>query len=228
MTAAFLLLAAAFCAQAAQKPAAEGIKALSLLPRSELAELKKLYDRYADVVAKRTAEGWRAGLESGDLIEHPQEARLPTRQLEEAAAKRSSELKRLSAERDKETSEPRAARLDAAIAAKQAELKKLRKQLARSQGTCADWSDMVWADLLKVEVEGWDLRDTQRSARPWHTATVACSPAGAPKPTVCLAFDPWRRGEPDVYEFFSWDDGSFEGRLPAEFFLHQLPESADS
>lgn len=226
------LAAAAFFAGAAAaapaKPAADAIKALSLLSRKELVQLRRLYERYSDLVSKRLDDDWRAGLESGELIEHPEEARLPVRQLEEAAVKRQAEFDALKKRRLQAVDQAEAERLDAALAAKAAEVKRLRWQLSRAKGTCADWSDAVWAELLKVGDGSWDLRDATRSARPWHTAAVACAPAGVESPTVCLALDPWKNGAPDVYDYLSWDQGSFEGKLPAEFLLHQLPEAAGS
>lgn len=209
-------------------PSEDAVRAISRLPRPALFDLRKLYERYAEVVYKRVEDGWRAGLESGELIEHPEEARLPVRQLEEAAVKREAELKRLEAGVAKAATQAEREQLEDSVSAKASELKKLKKQLARSKGTCADWSDVVWAELSKVRAPDWDLRDASREARPWHTAAVACSPAGSQTPTVCLAFDPWNTGSADVYDFDSWDQGSFDGRIAPEFFLHHLPEDSGS
>jgi hypothetical protein len=32
------------------------------------------------------------------------------------------------------------------------------------------------------------------------------------------------RGKPDVYAFAAWDANAVGGRIPADYFLHQLPE----
>jgi len=209
-------------------PADEDVREISLLSKPELVELRKLYGRYAELVQKRLDDGWRAGLESGELIEHPEEARLPGRQLEESVAQRETELQRLKDLKAKAKTMADADRLEEAVDDKTSELKKLRRQLARAKGTCADWSDAVWAELLKLKPQGWDLRDGPRQTRPWHTAAIACAPAGAEVPTICLAFDPWKNGAADVYEFDSWDQGSFDGRIAPEFFLHHLPEDEGS
>ncbi len=208
-------------------PSDEAMGSLARLPREDLLELRRLYERYDELVEKLSEDGWRSRLESGELIEHPDEAVWPARQIAEAADQRQKELDRLAARRAKARTQEDADGLDAAIAAKQAELKKLKRQLSREKGTCADWSDAVWAALTKVGAEDWDIRDGPRRARPWHTAAIACAPAGSDAPTVCLAFDPWRTGEPDVYDFYSWNDGSFDGRIAPEYFLHHLPEKDD-
>ena len=41
---------------------------------------------------------------------------------------------------------------------------------------------------------------------------------------VCLAFDPWEDGRPNVYAYSAWDESSPGGRFPAEYFLHGLPD----
>ena len=48
-----------------------------------------------------------------------------------------------------------------------------------------------------------------------------CAAAGR---TVCLVFDPWQRGQADVHEFGDWSRDIYAGRIPADFFLHELPE----
>ena len=116
----------------------------------------------------------------------------------------------------------------------------LRGALARSKGTCLDWSDLVWAELGRLKPEHWSVRDRERTARPFHTAAVLCSPSVLEQDTacadstpgrcleagrqVCLVFDPWQRGQADVYEFGAWNRDLFAGRVPADFFLHELPE----
>lgn len=192
-------------------------------PKPSLVELRRLYARYADVVQKRLEEGWRGGLLSGSLIESSGASELPARQLEEALKNRERELRLLEAESRKEGRTPAAEeRLSLRLKAKKIELRALRRDAQQPKGTCLDWSDEVWADLSRLELEDWSLRDETRETSPRHTAAVACTPAEEPE--VCLALDPWKRGEADVYEYHSWRRGSFEGRLPATFFLHQLPE----
>ena len=43
---------------------------------------------------------------------------------------------------------------------------------------------------------------------------------------VCLAFDPWTEGKPSVYAYRAWDAKEAGARIPAEYFLHGLPEKA--
>ncbi len=183
---------------------------LEARPREARYELGQLYWRYTELVNERLAQGWRAELLSGEIIEHQEEAILPIRQAEEALAKREAELKLLDGE---------------ALLAKDKEVKRARRRLKRSKGLSIDWSDAVWAELMKTPAGSWSISDLARTAQPRHTAAVVCTPPE--KPELCLAFDPWTSGEANVYEFWSWDQGSFQTRIPPEYFLHHLPEHPD-
>jgi hypothetical protein len=126
------------------------------------------------------------------------------------------------------------------ISAAKSEATALHDAYSRSKGLCLDWSDLVWAELGRLKPEHWDIRDQERQTRPFHTGAVLCpEPAsddeeegrvctsgagGCREPQPCLVFDPWQSGKAEVYEFSSWDRGSFSDRVPADFFLHELPE----
>jgi len=214
--------------------------AITALPVGAQEELFTLYARYGDAVSTRRDEGWRAELLSDESTEAAQKNTLPARQLEESVQNRLREIAKLDqelAQADPAT----ASRLLERRRTAQTRLKILRADLARPKGTCLDWSDMTWAQLRALKPKHWSVRDQQRRTRPFHTAAVLCSaPAaqvgegddcasGSPGPCpltahACLVFDPWPRGQADVYEFGPWDNGSFDRRLPADFFLHQLPE----
>lgn len=205
-------------------PAAAAVKALERLPEEQRWELRLLYRSYADLVSRKLDDGWRAGLLSGELIERPDDAGLPARQLEEALAKRERVLAGLEARLAKAAADPaQAQRLRRELAAVKREAASLRRRAARSKGTCLDWSDAVWAELSKLKPKHWSLRDEARQAPPRHTAALVCAPLG--DDDLCLALDPWGRGQADAYEYGSWNSGSFEGRVPAEYFLHHLPEA---
>lgn len=192
------------------------------LPREAQKELFVLYATYNEAVQKRMEDGWYAGLLSGELVEEPDMVRLPARQTEAALAKRSKELKALEAQYEKLRGELASAGVRPRIEAKKLEVRKARKADSRGKGLCIDWSDMVWAELLKLPLEHWRVRDERRTAAPYHTSAVVCTPQESPE--VCLAFDPWEEGRPDVFEFRSWDEGSRKDKVAPEFFIHQLPE----
>lgn len=160
---------------------------------------------------------------SGEIVEQPEESVLPARQLEESLALRRAELADLNA-RLGAAGASAPPRLLRQAQAKAEEIRRLKRELARPRGTCLDWSDAVWHTLSAVEAPSWTVRDQKRGSGAFHTAAVLCAPAS--DPLICLAFDPWERGQPDVFEFTSWDQGSTAGRLPAEFLLHHLPEEA--
>jgi hypothetical protein len=223
------------------------VTGINALPDDAQRQLFDLYQAYIAVVNKRKEQHWHSNLLSGEIIEHPDAAILPARQVEEAVKKREAEAKilqdqvkeeRLNAKdpappekqyplsdwlEPQEKGAPPKSDAQLALKAKLKEIKKLKRVLSRSKGISLDWSDAVWAELVKVDAAAWTVTDQTRSAPPLHSAAVACSPAD--KPVVCLAFDPWRTGEPDAYEFGSWDDGSFKGKIPAEFLLHHLPDA---
>jgi hypothetical protein len=224
---------------------------VNALPEDAQHQLFDLYQAYIGVVNKRKEQHWRSNLLSGEIIEHPDTPIQPARQIEDAIKKREAEAKILEDQVKQERLDSKAPAepekqyplsdwlepqkkgapkpSDAALAlkAKRKEIKKLKRTLSRSKGISLDWSDAVWAELVKVDAAAWTVTDQTRTAAPLHSAAVACSPAE--KPVVCIAFDPWRTGEADAYEFGSWDDGSFKGKIPAEFLLHHLPDaSADA
>lgn len=234
------------------RPAEIAAKNADALPRAARYELFELYQRYIDTVNKRRDQHWRAGLLSGAIIEQADGPMIPVRQLEESTAKRRKELEQLELElkrarlsavpvpaRTKEqvreaaltdwtepATAPQAAPwadTERAIKAKKKELRRFERQLGRSKGLAGDWSDSVWAELNKVEAEHWSITDQARTAGPSHRAAVACSPVQ--DPLVCFVFDPWNNAAPDVYEFKSWDDGSFDERVAPEYFLHRLPDT---
>jgi hypothetical protein len=116
-------------------------------------------------------------------------------------------------------------RLRAALETKRDELNALVSRNKREKGLCRDWSDLIWSEFMSMELEYWGARDERRATRPYHTAAVACSPADSP--TVCLAFDPWEDGRPNVFAYSAWDESAPGGRFPAEFFLHGLPDKVE-
>lgn len=209
-----------------QGPVEAVLSSLSTKGTDALVELRELYRRYADVVAsKRELDGWEYALETGTIVEHPDERILPARQAEDAYRRRSAELRRLEEAYDATTNKFQdAAREELRYQAdkKKREVRAARRFARRTKGLSLDWSDLVWAELTKLDPEHWSVSDAVRDASPRHSAAVVCTPAE--DPTLCLAFDPWPRGEPDVYEYETWNKASTSGRLPPEYFLHHLPE----
>jgi hypothetical protein len=222
-----------------ESPAIAVQAAVKSLPAKAQVELFSLYARYNDEVSKRLDEGWRAGLLRDEGTRASQDDTLPARQLEEAIRNREAEIKTLTKrlEKPEPGTEPRLRR---EREASQARLTALRSALARSKGTCQDWSDLVWSELGRLKPEHWSIQDRERTKRPFHTGAVLCSPPASEEDAactdsapgrclqggrqVCLVFDPWQRGQADVYEFGAWDRDLFAGRVPADFFLHELPE----
>jgi hypothetical protein len=223
-----------------EPPAVAAQAAVKALPAEAQTELFTLYGRYSDTVSKRLDEGWHAGLLIDEGNKTSQEDTLPARQLEEAIKNRENEIKALTKRLEKPDpdTEPSLRRQREAARMR---LSALRGALDRSKGTCQDWSDLIWADLGRLKPEYWAIQDRERSERPFHTGAVLCSPPASEEADnacsdstpgrcleagrqVCLVFDPWQRGEADVYEFGAWDRGLFAGRMPADFFLHELPE----
>jgi len=214
-----------------EPPAVAAQAAVKALPDEAQVELFTLYARYNDVVSQRMDEGWRAGLIRDEGAKASQDDTLPARQLEAAIHGREAAIKTLT--KRLETPDPAAeARLRRELEDAQLRLASLRRALARSKGNCLDWLDLVWAELGRLKPEQWSIRDRERTERPFHTGAVLCSPPSSDCPDsepgpcrqVCLVFDPWQRGQADVYEFGAWDRGNAFGRVPADFFLHELPE----
>lgn len=209
-----------------ESPVDTALSSLATKPKDALLELRALYERYVDVVnAKRELDGWDRSLETGAIVEHPDGRVLPARQAEEAFRLRREELRKLeerykSMEGDFKDGAREDLRIE--IDKKKRAVRAARRAASRTKGLALDWSDLIWHELGRLEPEEWSISDAARDARPLHSAAVVCTPYD--RPTLCLAFDPWRRGEPDVYEYDTWNKGEFSARLPPEFFLHHLPE----
>lgn len=226
---------------------------LASLPHQTQYELAQLYRSYVAVISKRREQGWHTALYSGELVEHPDEPMVPARQLEESIAKRQTELKALEDELAREKAATGAAapapapspaessitdwasgsptnrpeqsysETELAVKAKKKELKRFQRQLGRSKGLSIDWSDAVWAELLKVDAPSWSVTNQARQTTPLHNGVVLCTPPE--NPALCLVFDPWKNGAPDVYDFKTWDEGSFDGRVDSDYFLNRLPDA---
>jgi hypothetical protein len=197
------------------------------LPVAARVELKKMYRRYKEVVARKLEAGWRTGVLSEAVIEDVDEPFQPARLVEGMIELRKKEVARLQdALKAVSPDDPyNDKRLRAALEAKRAELADLVSRNKREKGLCRDWSDLIWSELTALELEHWGARDERRATRPYHTAAVVCSPADSPE--VCLAFDPWEDGRPNVYAYQAWDESAPGGRFPAEYFLHGLPDKAE-
>jgi len=224
-----LLLAAPASAQEAEAGlrAQQAREQADALPVEARVELKKMYRRYKQLVARKLETGWRTGVLSEAVIEDVDEPFQPARLLEgmielrkQEAAKIQESLKALPPDdpyNDK--------RLRAALEAKRDELKALVARSKREKGLCRDWSDLIWSEFMSMELEHWGVRDERRATRPYHTAAVACSPADSP--AVCLAFDPWEDGRPNVFAYGAWDESAPGGRFPAAYFMHGLPDRVE-
>jgi hypothetical protein len=200
---------------------------LDALPAAARAELRRMFLAYRAEVSKRLEQGWEAGAIDDAVIEDVDQPFLPARQLEDAVAARRKEEADLRATLAKTSrDDPEYGRLLARIRAKAAERAALEKRLRRDKGICRDWSDDVWSVFAGMDLQYWSVRDQRRGARPYHTAAVACSPPDSDSTAACLAFDPWWTGLPDVFAFDTWDAKTDGGRLPPDYFLHDLPEKA--
>ncbi|HXT02495.1 MAG TPA: hypothetical protein VN915_17620 [Elusimicrobiota bacterium] len=207
------------------EPALRAKNAIEALPLDARLELRRMYMRYRDEVAKRVEQGWEPALLSDAVIEDVDDPFQPARLLEDAEKNRKKFLADLQAKlakmnRDDAEYGRQMRRIDNETEVVQ----RAEKKNAREKGICRDWSDDVWFLLTQMNLEQWTVDDRRRTSRPYHSAAVACAPQDAP--TVCLAFDPWTEGKPSVYAFQAWDDKEPGARLPAEYFLHGLPEKA--
>lgn len=225
-----LLLAGA--APAAAQEAETGLRAqktrelIDALPVEARVELKRMYRRYKEAVARKLDAGWSTGLLSDAVIEDVDEPFRSARLLEGLIDRRKKEIAKLQ-ESLKAVSpdDPyNDKRLRAALEAKRDELNALVAANKREKGICRDWSDLVWSEFMAMNLEHWGARDERRATRPYHTAAVACSPPESSE--VCLAFDPWEDGRPNVYAYGAWDESAPGGRFPAEYFVHGLPDKA--
>ncbi len=217
--------ASALDAEAPGEPAQRARSAIDALPAGARVELRRMYMRYREVVGKKLEQGWKARLLSDAVIEAVDEPFQPARLLEDEERSRRQELAGLEAALAKASRDsPEFARLLQGIEDKKAEVERAAAKAGREKGICRDWSDVVWSTLTGMSLNDWTVDDRRRTARPFHTAAVVCAPDD--EPTVCLAFDPWASGAPAVYAFQAWDAKDPGGRLPAEYFLHGLPEKA--
>jgi hypothetical protein len=206
-------------------PALHARDAIQALPVEARLELRRMYLSYRDQVAKRLEQGWTPALLSDAVIEDVDDPFQPARLLDDSAKNRKKFLNdQESALTKMDRDSPEYGRQLRRIEAETEVVDRARKRNTREKGICRDWSDDVWYLLTKMNPDSWTVDDRRRSSRPFHTAAVACSPQE--NPTVCLAFDPWTEGKPSVYAYGAWDAQEAGGRLPAEYFLHGLPEKA--
>lgn len=225
-----LLLACSPAAPVAAQEAETGLRAqktrelIDALPVEARVELKKMYRRYKEVVARKLDAGWHTGLLSEAVIEDVDEPFQPARLVEGMIELRKKEVTRLQEALSKVANDDPYGdkRVRDALEAKRAELAALISRDKREKGLCRDWSDMIWSEFTAMNLEYWGARDERRATRPYHTAVIACSPADSS--TVCLAFDPWEDGRPNVFAYGAWDESAPGGRFPAEYFLHGLPD----
>jgi hypothetical protein len=212
----------------AEQPGAPALRArdaVEALPLEARLELRRMYMRYRDEVALRADQGWTPGLLSDAVIENVDDPFQPARLLEDTEKNRRKFLAAQQAALAKIGADsPDYARQLRRIRDEKEVVARAHRKNSREKGICRDWSDDVWYLLTKMELDQWTVDDRRREARPFHSAAVACSPQE--DPTVCLAFDPWTEGEPSVYAYQAWDAKEAGGRLPAEYFLHGLPEKA--
>lgn len=224
-----LLLAASASAQEAESGArAQKVRELiDELPVEARVELKKMYRRYKAAVSRKLDAGWRSRVISEAVIEDVDEPFQPARLLTSMIELRKKELVRLQeALAELPDGEPgKTRRLRAAIETKKDEVRELTSRNRREKGICRDWSDLIWSEFTAMNLEHWGVRDERRATRPYHTAAIACSPSDSPE--VCLAFDPWEDGRPNVFAYSAWDENAPGGRFPAEFFLHGLPDRVE-
>ena len=198
------------------------------LPPEARVELKKMYRRYKEAVSRKLEAGWRPGVLSEAVIEDVDEPFQPARLVERMIEVRRKEIAGLqeSLRAAAGGDDPYAVkRLRASLEAKRDELAALVSRDRREKGLCRDWSDLIWAEFTSMDLEHWGVRDERRATRPYHTAAVACSPADSP--SVCLAFDPWENGRPDVYAYGAWDESAPGGRFPAVYLMHGLPDRVE-
>lgn len=180
-------------------------------------ELRKLYMNYSALVRAKKAEGWSPGTYGAPVADDPV-PRPPARQIAESLARKVPELKEL------ETRLKTAASKEARKAARalRADIRRLKRQDRREKGTTEDWSDAVWDEFSRAKPRAWSTRETTRPTGLRHSAAVLCENA-APEP-VCLVFDPWPSGQPDVFLFDQWEEGRTDAPLPPEIFEADLAQ----
>lgn len=218
---------------AAAQEAETGLRAqktrelIDALPAEARVELRKMYHRYKDVVARKLEAGWRTGMVSEAVIEDVDEPFQPARLVDAMIDLRKKEIAKLQEDLTKVDDEAASGnrRLRAILETKTKELKRLVAKSKREKGLCRDWSDQIWSEFMSMNLEYWGARDERRATRPYHTAVVACSPSESP--TVCLAFDPWEDGRASVFAYAAWDESAPGGRFPADYFMHGLPDKVE-
>jgi hypothetical protein len=228
-----LLLALLLASPASAQEPEAGLRAqqarerVDALPAEARVELKKMYRRYKEVVARKLEVGWRTGVLSEAVIEDVDEPFQPARLVEGMITLRRKEVEKLQESlAELNGDDPyKDKRLRSVLEAKKTELATLVDRNKREKGLCRDWSDLIWSELVAMELEHWGARDERRATRPYHTAAVVCSPADSP--AVCLVFDPWEDGRPNVYAHMAWDESAPGGRFPAEYLLHGLPDKVE-
>ncbi len=217
--------ASALDADAPGRPALRAKEAIEALPVEARVELRQMFFAYRDQVARRLDQGWESGLLNDAVIEDVDEPFQPARLLEDALKSRRKELADVQDAYSKTArDDPGREKLAEKVEAKKKAVARLKGKLNREIGICRDWSDDVWSLLTKMNLDNWAVDDRRRSASPFHTSAVACAPTE--DPTVCLAFDPWSNGQAQVYAFTAWDERADGGRIPADYFIHGLPEKA--
>lgn len=197
---------------------------IDVLPTKARVELKKMYRRYVDLVARQLDQGWRTRVLSEAVIEDVDEPFSPVRLVAEMIKIRREEIARIKAALSQGDDQIGTARLRRTLETKRTELAALVAKDKREKGLCRDWSDQIWSEFQAMNLENWTTRDERRAALPYHTAAVACAPT-EPSGSVCLAFDPWEDGRPNVFAYEAWDKAGPGGRFPAEYFRHDLPET---
>ena len=211
-----------------EEPGAPALRArdsVEGLPLDARLELRRMYMHYREEVAKRVEQGWTPALLSEAVIEDADDPFQSARLLEESEKNRKKFLadqRAKLATLDRDTVEY--GRQLRRIETETEVVARAKRKNAREKGICRDWSDDIWFMLTQMNLDHWTVDDRRRTSRPFHTAAVACSPQE--DPTVCLAFDPWVEGKPSVYSFRAWDEKDPGARLPAEYFLHGLPEKS--
>jgi hypothetical protein len=206
-------------------PGARARDAVEALPVEARRELRRMYMKYREQVALRIEQGWTPGMLSDAVIEDVDDPFQPARLLEDAEKNRAKSLADEEAALAKLTPDSRGYQRE--LKRNQDEkdaLERARSKNSREKGICRDWSDDIWSLMTKMDLENWTVDDRRRGSHPFHSAAVACAPQE--NPTVCLAFDPWAEGKPSVYAFQAWDAKEAGARLPADYFLHGLPEKA--
>lgn len=227
-----VLLAGLAAVSASAQEAETGLRAqqtrelVDALPAEARVELRKMYRRYKEAVSRKLDAGWSTGALSEAVIEDVDEPFQPARLVEGMIELRKKEILKLQeALKEVPPDDPyNDKRARAALAAKREELRILVGRNKREKGLCRDWSDLIWSEFMSMNLEHWGARDERRATRPYHTAAVACSPPESS--AVCLVFDPWEDGRPNVFAYGAWDESAPGGRFPAEYFLHGLPDRA--